>query len=1105
MSGQQIGSVVGGIIGYYFGNVQAGVAIGGLIGGAIDPTKVKGPSIGDATKQTSQAGVPRPVCYGHPAPFMGNIIDGETKARKIHKKVKQGKGSGVVNVEEHFLLTSAVRVCEGPIGGIVRIWRNKKVVVDRRPLNQMPGFDGPNAAAVAQYYYEIQAQTSKFMQLCFIYLGGEDQLPCPALEAIHGVNNTPAYRGTAYIVVIDNDVTDVGGACAEYMFEVLSCGIPNSYSDGDIYVGNNSGSDPAYYIFDGVNNELTFTSSHSATKANYITISGTRDRLYFGDDGGGKCGHYVLADDSKVTYDSASGYMVTDGGGNAYVGTPLGNDIRQVSTETGEEGNTASICSFGELGGMYMSPGGGEILLAMYGGIDGSTTIPYAIYSPGSNTCITYAIPDRTASRGIALNTHNSKVYVTCANGAGTQAHLLACSGGTVIDDISLGESCSQIAVRPDGKELAIANVDLTNGAVFILDADDYHPIASLEVGAHAQHGLTYNAAGTRLYVASGNGVLVFDTENYTEIAEVSTPGDVFGIACWPPTNIPVDWPQVPGSGEHFIDPITGQVINADGEITTLTDCGSITLREVEEDIAARCNVPPGHLDFSELIDIIPGYLISQQFTGAECLLPLCSGFFHDLPEVDNQIVARYRGGASVVTITDDECLDTGDDDENTRGQALEYPLRVSVITQEPEAEFSPIPQTSWRFSPDVKPSSEVSVQLPIPFGADIAKRCAVKMHKVLWAQAEGRIELSLPEEFSRLIISDPITYLGKRWLIVEANYADGEVNIKANYDRASAYTSAATGTTGDPVTPPGTSLAGPSRFAWLNVSMLSDSEDKIGFYVAVAGYLDGWHGAVVQASVDGGTTFIDIADIDNACVMGSTLTALPAAEADTIDWINTVRVRVSDELDSITMAELFKERNACVIGEELCQFQTATFIEAGVYDLSVLTRGRLNSTPATHAVGSRFVLLNAPVFCEVPASWIGQTITLQAVSKGETEAAQFDRTWTMALVQTEWSPYRFEGERDTAGDITFSWIGRARMGSNANPFHSSFFTGYRVGFTKDTSTTIYKPLTSLQSFTYTAAEQIADFGDATGPIDISIEAMNRITGASEALTATLA
>jgi len=171
------------------------------------------------------------------------------------------------------------------------------------------------------------------------------------------------------------------------------------------------------------------------------------------------------------------------------------------------------------------------------------------------------------------------------------------------------------------------------------------------------------------------------------------------------------------------------------------------------------------------------------------------------------------------------------------------------------------------------------------------------------------------------------------------------------------------------PPTPPGSGLLGPTRFAFLNLPVLRDADDKLGIYVAVSATIGSWSGCTVQASPDGGTTWTDLADITDQSIIGRLLTALPSAPSEVIDVTNTVRVQVSNELDSITMDQLLNELNACVIGEELCQFQTATLVTSDplVYDLSVLTRGRLNSTPAGHHIGERFVLLNSPIFCELP------------------------------------------------------------------------------------------------------------------------------------------
>jgi hypothetical protein len=59
------------------------------------------------------------------------------------------------------------------------------------------------------------------------YTGDEEQLPDPSLESLPahrggGVGNVPAYRGTAYMVVTNDDLTQTGGRIRQWKFEMAS-------------------------------------------------------------------------------------------------------------------------------------------------------------------------------------------------------------------------------------------------------------------------------------------------------------------------------------------------------------------------------------------------------------------------------------------------------------------------------------------------------------------------------------------------------------------------------------------------------------------------------------------------------------------------------------------------------------------------------------------------------------------------------------------------------------------------------------------------------------------------------------------------------------------
>lgn len=68
-----IGGFAGAIVGSFFGMPQLGFMIGSAIGGYLDPQRIEGPRLKDASVQTSQDGVPIPFGYGV-FPCAGNVI-----------------------------------------------------------------------------------------------------------------------------------------------------------------------------------------------------------------------------------------------------------------------------------------------------------------------------------------------------------------------------------------------------------------------------------------------------------------------------------------------------------------------------------------------------------------------------------------------------------------------------------------------------------------------------------------------------------------------------------------------------------------------------------------------------------------------------------------------------------------------------------------------------------------------------------------------------------------------------------------------------------------------------------------------------------------------
>lgn len=170
------------------------------------PPEAQVNGIGDISRQTAKEGDPRVIVWGRVRAIGANLIHCQEPVKRwilTYAEQQGGKGGNSKKQKvytEHTYRTYALGICEGPISGITRIWKNGALVYDAR-ANDWGAQNNP-----------------VFMADAKIYLGGWDQMPCPDLQAIWG--DVPAYRGTAYIVFINQDLTDTRGAIPQYQFEV---------------------------------------------------------------------------------------------------------------------------------------------------------------------------------------------------------------------------------------------------------------------------------------------------------------------------------------------------------------------------------------------------------------------------------------------------------------------------------------------------------------------------------------------------------------------------------------------------------------------------------------------------------------------------------------------------------------------------------------------------------------------------------------------------------------------------------------------------------------------------------------------------------------------
>jgi len=131
-AGAVVGFFVGGPQGALYG-AQIGFSLGTAIKGSDEV--IQGPKIGEVAAQNSKEGIPRPIVFGVARPIGGNIIaSGKPIITTITESSGGGKnGGGGPEVErEEVHRTYAIRICEGPVSGVRRVWRDNKLVYDSR-------------------------------------------------------------------------------------------------------------------------------------------------------------------------------------------------------------------------------------------------------------------------------------------------------------------------------------------------------------------------------------------------------------------------------------------------------------------------------------------------------------------------------------------------------------------------------------------------------------------------------------------------------------------------------------------------------------------------------------------------------------------------------------------------------------------------------------------------------------------------------------------------------------------------------------------------------------------------------------------------------------
>jgi hypothetical protein len=934
-AGGAIGFAIGGPVG-----AQVGFLAGSLIGNLLDPPKTQGPRLGDLKLQRSTYGSPIPYVWGK-GRLAGNVWD-QTDLEE-HEEKSGGKGGPEVT-NYTYSASLLIGLCArtpnrtSAILGITRIWANGRLIWD----SENEGDDDTACPFT-------------------VYLGTEDQLPDPTFEAINGVGLQTAYRGMAYVVATDYDMTEFGKTIPQFEFEVYT----------------NEGGDIPYikYAWDTTAWCPPNHSPVTATCRNGIVTMSCHANV------GPDPALFWIQYDLQGNLVSPMVTTILDAG----VGIYVGNDHAYVTNGSGNE-----YCWFADDFGNFTK-------------VSDYSFTPTGAYSYANENQLLGDPP-----------LYQNGVMISCDSSASldeTRIQLSSAPGGVLrpgifaayiipfyinYTDVAFGTSNTgdwYIAYRQDGS---------SDTWVWKFDKD-------LNL---IHEWLPAQTAGTNLIGLAGknfhvhNDVIVFpavdgSSNPRVDLAKLTYPiATAYGIQC------------VATHGARIKSMGGGLGWCLDGIYCINPPSTYVLLSEIVADLSAMTPIGSA-FDVTELTDQVGWFVMASQMAVRNAIDSLRKVYNFSAVESDDVVKFRKHGSASVVTVDDADLgvheygTEAGDLLVTVRKREQELARMVTLTFINIEADY----QTGAVSSARQVTLSENDVTLEVSVGFTM-EEAQQKVHAILatdWDERES-FEWTTSRKYAQYEPCDVMTVRGRDIRVTTKHESPngiiqwrGVQSSMGLFDQSQA--TGATGGGGTTTDPPGPKAA--TQLYFLDIPLISIDDSVYGFYVAMGPVDNGsWPGAQLFKSLDGGGSYSSAAVTSSPAFTGRTTvgTGSPLETGTlpnsgfTIGTVHETSIlvrldRTSYSLESCTSAALANGANLCAISIggtgsppnqnwEICQFRDAVLVTENVYRLTGFMRGLRGSDTTGHSDTDIFTLL--PVLnVQAPESELNRTLTYKAVTYG--------------------------------------------------------------------------------------------------------------------------
>lgn len=522
--------------------------------------------------------------------------------------------------------------------------------------------------------------------------------------------------------------------------------------------------------------------------------------------------------------------------------------------------------------------------------------------------------------------------------------------------------------------------------------------------------------------------------------------------------------------------------------------------------------------DVTALAGIVAGYIRDRPMSPRAEIELLMSAFAFDATESEGVIRFVPRGRAAVAEFDIDDCVlpDQGDILKLTRAQETDLPDIVSVTFIDGNINYGQGTISASRIAGYSERKTEVG--MPLVMDEIQAQAIADRTLAEAWIGREtaryalppGRIDLDVGDVVNLVIDGRPrefrLTRINDAWSrAIEAQRSEGAVYAPLFPSiKPPAFES-----------PP---IYGRAILELMDLPMLR--ENDVGFAPYVAASATPFAGITLLDSATGADYALDTV-LPVRAIIGETVFDFWPGPTAYFDIVNTLRVKLySGEIVSLDEATILSGRaNALAIRNaegdwEILQFCNAALVDAGVYDLSKLLRGRLGTEHAMRnpvAAGARVVVLDGAI-AQIQAALAERGVT-RFYKWGPSVLDSSDVAWQQGTFTARgvglmpWSPVHVAGTRNGSGDLSITWVRRTRLGGvwadGADVPLNEESERYEVDIL-DGANVARTIATTLPAATYTAAQQTADFGSPQPSIAVRVYQLSATVGRGRPAAATL-